>query len=82
MDYGIIFPRIIQTNAFMYVMQLDREAIKITKLTESHKELQYFLVSESFNADEKMYNFTMSCAAYTIFSFLFGGFHHDSGRLL
>ena len=68
MDYGIIFPRIIQTNAFMYVMQLDREAIKITKLTESHKELQYFLVSESFNADEKMYNFTMSCAAYTIFS--------------
>ncbi len=80
-DYGLVYPKMVQTSSDMLLMQLEREAIKITKLTESHKELQYFLVSEKFTKDEKMDIFDINCAAYTIFSYLFGGFYHDSGIL-
>ena len=80
-DYGIIYPKIVQTSAHMHILQLEREAIPITKLTESHKELQYFLTSDKFTTDEKMDNFDLSCAAYTIFSYLFGGFYHDSDSI-
>ena len=78
-DYNLIYPKLIQTSPEMYIVQLERESIKLSKLTDSHKELQYFLVAEKFTLEEKIMIFDDSCAAYTLFSYVFGGFYPDSG---
>lgn len=82
-DYGLVYPKLIQTSPSMHVVQIEQDAIKISELTDSNKELQYYLVSDNIDIsiDKKIELFNMSCAAYTIFSYVFGGFYRDSGKL-
>lgn len=78
-DYNLVYPKLIQTSPEMYVTELDTNSQNISKLTESRKELTYYLVDEKFQIEEKMLIFDNSCAAFTLFSYIFGGFYHDSG---
>jgi len=77
-DYGVVYHKFAQVHPRMHIVQLERDAIPITKLTDSHKELNYFLGSEKYKTEEKEEIFDKNCAAYTIFSYVFGGFYHDS----
>lgn len=80
-DYNLIYPKLIQTSNRFRAVQLDRDFIKMQKVTESYKDLDYLLVSEKFSHDEKTNIFDLNCAAYTLFSYLFGGFYADSDGL-
>lgn len=37
-DYGVIIPKLIQVSNEMEIYQPSKDAVKITMLTESHKE--------------------------------------------
>lgn len=78
-EYNLVYPKLVQVSPGLHIVQLERDSNPISKLTESHKELQYFLVSEKFTLEEKITIFDNSCAAYTLFSYIFGGFYRDSG---
>jgi hypothetical protein len=41
----------------MEIYQPSTDAVKITMLTESHKEFQDFIRDPNFTIEEKMYNF-------------------------
>lgn len=83
-DYGLVYPKIIQTSPEMYVVQMEQDTIKISEVIESNKELQYYLGSDKIDIsmDKKIELLNMSCAAYTIISYVFGGFYRDAGSLI
>ena len=79
-DYGVILPDLVQTSSEMEILQPSKEAVKISMLTESHKEFQDFIKDPNYTLEEKMYNFQQSVTAFCIFTYLFGGINHDSGK--
>lgn len=79
-DYGIILPKFVKLSEDLEVFEVPREAVKITKLTESSKEFEDFVSSPRFTNQEKKDNFSNCVTAFCIFSYLFGGFNHDSGK--
>lgn len=81
-DYGIIVPKILTLEEDLEIFEVDREAVKITKLTESSKEFEDFVSSTKFSSEEKKNNFQNSVTAFSIFSYMFGGVVHDSGNIL
>lgn len=82
-DYGIIYPKIAQVGPEMHIVQVESDSAKINALFESNKELLYFLASENIKISNlhKIENFENSCAAHTIFSYIFGGNYRDSDNI-
>src|SRR3990167_6346817 len=79
-DYGLVYPKLIQTDYCMHLLQIQGGAISIKQMTDSSKEWQFQLTSEKFTSEEKIANFENNVAAFTIFSYVFGGFFHDSSK--
>lgn len=80
-DYGLIYPKIVQVGPNMHILQEERESKNIMSLIESNKDnLSQFLASDKIKItpNQKKQNFENTCAAYTIFSYIFGGFYRDS----
>ena len=80
-DYNIIYPNMVQVDHDLEFLQVDKEAKMINQLTGSSKEFEDFVSSDKFTNEEKKHNFSQSVTAYCIFSYIFGGFVHDSSKL-
>lgn len=80
-DYGMVYPKIAQVGPDLHIVQVESESANINSLFESNKEhLLQFLTSENIKISnpQKSENFENTCAAYTIFSYIFGGLYRDS----
>ena len=79
-NYDLIFPKITQVSETLELsITENKEAYKFTKLTNTFRDVYEYLNDPNFTPAERLNNFTRNVAGYTIFSYLLGGFLHDSG---
>lgn len=78
-DYDLLQPKIVQNAPGLYAVQLDRNFDKLSRVIAVSEGLRNFVASDNFSQKEMLENFDNSVAAYTLFSFVFGGFYPDLG---
>lgn len=80
-DYDLVFPNIVQVGDDLELsVEESSEKFEFSKLANTFKDIYDNLDSPNFSPAQRLNNLMKNVVGYTIFSYVFGGFLHDSGK--